>query len=93
MQCLLVYDIVDDGKRAKIAEVCLDYGLDRIQYSAFIGPLLPTHQDELMLKIKHVLGKRPGNIQLFPLCESDWDKRQVIAQKDGVSNDKMKDEG
>jgi CRISPR-associated protein Cas2 len=83
MQCLLVYDIVDDGKRAKIAEVCLDYGLDRIQYSAFIGPLLPTHQDELMLKIKRVLGKRPGNIQLFPLCESDWDKRQLIVQKDG----------
>lgn len=93
MQCLLVYDIVDDGKRAKIAEVCLDYGLDRIQYSAFVGPLLPTHQDELMLKIKRVLGKRPGNIQLFPLCESDWDKRQVIVQKDGASNEKMGDEG
>jgi len=83
MQCLLVYDIVDDGKRNKIADLCLDYGLDRIQYSAFAGPLLPTHQDELMLKIKRVLGKRPGNVQLFPVCESDWAKRQLIIQKDG----------
>ncbi|TAK36957.1 MAG: CRISPR-associated endonuclease Cas2 [Lysobacteraceae bacterium] len=81
MQCLLVYDIEDDGKRAKIADVCLDYGLDRIQYSAFLGPLLPNHQEELMLKIKQVLGKRPGNVQLFPLCEKDWEARQVIAQK------------
>ena len=83
MQCLLVYDIVDDGKRAKIADICLDYGLDRIQYSAFVGPLLPTHQDELMLRIKQVLGKRPGNVQLFPVCDEDWQKRRVIAQKEG----------
>jgi CRISPR-associated protein, Cas2 family len=27
---ILVYDIVDDRKRAKIADACLDYGLDRI---------------------------------------------------------------
>ncbi|MGH2523770.1 MAG: CRISPR-associated endonuclease Cas2 [Anaerolineales bacterium] len=83
MQCLLVYDIPDDGKRAKIADVCLDYGLDRIQYSAFLGPLLPTHQEELMLKLKKVLGKRPGNIQLFPLCRTDWEARRVLVQREG----------
>lgn len=80
MQCLLVYDIPDDAKRAKIADACLDYGLDRIQYSAFLGPLLPTHQEELMLKVKKILGKRAGNIQLFPLCQTDWEARQVIVQ-------------
>ncbi len=87
MQCILVYDIPDDGKRAKIADACLDYGLDRIQYSAFVGPLLPTHQEELMLKIKQVLGKRPGNVQLFPLCEEDWHKRQVLVQQDGQTSE------
>ncbi len=83
MQCLVVYDIPDDAKRAKIAEVCLDYGLDRIQYSAFLGPLLPTHQEELMLKLKKVLGKRLGNIQLFPLCEKDWEARRAIVRVGG----------
>jgi CRISPR-associated protein Cas2 len=78
MQCLVVYDIPDDGKRAKIADACLDYGLDRIQYSAFLGPLLPAHQDELMLKLKKILGRLPGNIQMFPLCQTDWESRQVI---------------
>ncbi|MBI4771567.1 MAG: CRISPR-associated endonuclease Cas2 [Chloroflexi bacterium] len=80
MQCLLVYDIPDDGKRQKIADACLDYGLDRIQYSAFLGPLLPTHREELMLKVKKILGRKAGNIQLFPLCEKDWEARVVIAQ-------------
>ena len=91
MQCILVYDIPDDGKRTKIAEACMDYGLDRIQYSAFVGPLLPTHQEELMLRIKQVLGKRPGNIQLFPLCEEDWHKRQVLVQQDGQLTQKTGD--
>ena len=81
MHCLLVYDIPDDGKRNKIADVCLDYGLDRIQYSAFLGKLHATHQAELMLKIKKVLGRRPGNIQLFPLCENDFEARTIIEQK------------
>lgn len=93
MQCLLVYDIVDDGKRAKIADVCLDYGLDRIQYSAFLGPLLPTHQEELMLKIKQVLGKRPGNVQLFPLCDSDWAKRRVLVQVAGQTAERTRPDG
>jgi CRISPR-associated protein Cas2 len=80
MRCLLVYDIPDDHKRTKIADACLDYGLDRIQYSAFAGQLKLTHQDELMLKIKKILGRKAGNVQLFTLCAEDWAKRKVIEQ-------------
>jgi CRISPR-associated protein Cas2 len=82
MQCVLVYDISDDGKRGKIADVCLDYGMDRIQYSAFVGDLAPTHQDELMLKVQSVLGKLPGKVQLVPICEKDWNARRTIEQKE-----------
>jgi CRISPR-associated protein Cas2 len=78
MHCLVVYDISDDGRRTKVADVCLDYGLDRIQYSAFLGDLAPTHQEELMLKLERVLGRKTGNIQLFPLCARDWQGRRVI---------------
>jgi CRISPR-associated protein Cas2 len=80
VRCILVYDISDDRKRGKIADACLDYGLDRIQFSAFTGSLLATHQEELFLKIKKILGKKSGNVQLFPLCAEDWAKRKVIEQ-------------
>lgn len=79
MQCLVVYDIPDDRTRTKVADVCLDYGLDRIQYSAFQGDLSVTHQEELMLKMQRVLGQKVGNVQLFPLCESDWRARKVVS--------------
>ncbi|MCX7840427.1 MAG: CRISPR-associated endonuclease Cas2 [Anaerolineae bacterium] len=87
MQCLVVYDIVDDNRRNKIADVCMDYGLDRIQYSAFAGDLAPTHQEELMLKIAAILGKRPGKVQLVPVCEKDWNARRVIEQAESASKE------
>ncbi len=60
MPVLVIYDIADDGTRAKVADCCLDYGLDRIQYSAFAGQLCRTYQEELLLRIKRRVGKRGG---------------------------------
>ncbi len=79
MRCFLVYDIPHDGKRGKIADACLDYGLDRIQFSAFMGVLRATQQDELMLKVKRILGKQPGKILLFGVNAADWDARKEIS--------------
>lgn len=71
MYCLLIYDISDDRKRAKIADACLDYGLDRTQYSAYCGDISRNYQEELFLKAKAILGDAPGSILLVPVCESD----------------------
>ena len=81
MRCLLIYDISHDGIRAKVADACLDYGLERIQYSAFLGELNWIHQKELLLQIKRRIGKHDANIQLFPLDEKSWTSRRVIEQK------------
>ena len=80
MKTILVYDIPHDGTRAKIADFCLDYGLDRIQYSAFQGDLNRTHQEELILKIGERLGRREGKVHLFTICEKDWEQRLEIVQ-------------
>ena len=82
MKCLLVYDISHDRTRTRIADFCLDYGLDRIQYSAFLGDLARTHQEELMLKIGDRLRDRSGKVQLFVICRTDWRQRMEIIQDD-----------
>jgi hypothetical protein len=41
----VVYDIVDDGVRGRVANACKDYGLERIQYSAFCGALDSTRRN------------------------------------------------
>ena len=81
MNCLLIYDISDDHKRAKVADVCLDYGLDRLQYSAFGGNISRNLQEELFLKVCGVLGKAAGNVQLIPICGKDWQARRVYIRE------------
>lgn len=71
MRYLLIYDITDDRARTRVADLCQDYGLERIQYSAFWGDLPRTLQEELLLKIRRVLQGKAGNVRLLPLCERD----------------------
>ncbi|MGF1472614.1 MAG: CRISPR-associated endonuclease Cas2 [Rubrobacteraceae bacterium] len=67
----LIYDIPDDRIRHKVSERCKDYGLVRIQYSAFAGDLDRNRREELMLRLKKTLGKKEGNIRLQPVCYRD----------------------
>jgi len=85
VKCLLIYDIPDDGLRTKVADVCLDYGLRRIQYSSFLGELSHNRQGEILLKLKRRIGKKEANVQLFPLCEKDLALRREIVVSPNVT--------
>jgi CRISPR-associated protein Cas2 len=78
-RCLVVYDIVDDRIRTRVSDSCLDYGLSRIQLSAFLGDIARTYQDELLQRIGRLLAGSPGHVVLFPLCESDFRGRREVA--------------
>lgn len=71
MQTYVVYDIVEDRVRKKIADTCLDYGLQRIQYSAFCGELSRDRRESLALKLARWLEKQEGRIEIVPLCDKD----------------------
>jgi len=82
MNCIVIYDIVEDKIRNKIADICLDFGLTRIQYSAFFGELTHNQKETLFKKAKRILGDKPGNIQIFPICERDLAlKLEYIVEK------------
>lgn len=68
---LVIYDISEDKVRNKIAEVCKDYGLNRIQWSAFFGMTDRNRREELMLKFAKVIGNNPGDIQMYVICDKD----------------------
>jgi len=80
MQCLVIYDIPHDGTRQKVADACLDYGLQRLQYSAFVGNLSRSHQRALFQEITKRVRRQAANVQLFPLDEQSWERRRVLAQ-------------
>jgi len=78
VKLLLVYDIPDDNLRSKVAGICLDYGLVRIQYSAFFGELSANYQEELLFKLRRRVSRVPCNIQLFPIGEREIRLRKII---------------
>lgn len=79
MNCILIYDIPSGAKgnriRKKIADACMDYGMNRIQFSAFAGDLLRTHQEELFAKVKRRMGQSAGKIFLVCIGEREWVQR------------------
>jgi CRISPR-associated protein Cas2 len=78
IRVLVVYDVSDDKARKKISDACLDYGLDRQQYSLFTGLLKPTHLRELAKVLRPLL--KDGYVILLPVASDDWDRRVEIGQ-------------
>jgi CRISPR-associated protein Cas2 len=75
----VIYDIVDDLVRVRVANVCKDYGLERIQYSAFSGSLDATRRSALATRLADTLGAAVGRILVLPVCEKDARaKRELV---------------
>ncbi|OGF68308.1 MAG: CRISPR-associated endonuclease Cas2 [Candidatus Fischerbacteria bacterium RBG_13_37_8] len=81
MNCIIIYDIVDDNLRNKIADACLDFGLQRVQYSAFFGELSHNQKETLFKRITRLIGDKEGNVQIYPICEKDLALKQVHIMK------------
>ena len=71
LRTLVIYDIVEDRIRTRIADTCLDFGLIRIQYSAFAGLLNRNKREELFLRLCDRLGTDYGKILVQPVCGKD----------------------
>jgi CRISPR-associated protein Cas2 len=77
---VLIYDIENDRIRSRAADVCLNYGLERIQFSAFFGKLNRNRRQELSLRLQRELGKQSGRIRIIPVCEHDLKDMWVLDQ-------------
>lgn len=86
---LVIYDIVEDRTRLKVSEMCLDFGLERIQYSAFAGRLNRNRREELCLKLQKLLAKESasGRIRVQPMCERDFRDGWEIEMVAGLPED------
>lgn len=75
---LVLYDIQNDRIRQKTADICMDYGLDRTQFSAFYGRISRPLQRELMQRLANLLGENTGTLLLVPVGDDDWNRRIEI---------------
>ncbi len=76
----VIYDIVVDKKRAKIAKLCKNKGLYRVQKSVFLGTLNRNQIDELSLQSKEIMDEDEDSVYIFPMCEEDFKKVKLLGQ-------------
>ncbi len=89
MKTLVIFDIPDDKIRNRIGEACKDYGLERIQYSAFLGDINHNRREELHQRLRRTLGRKKGNIQIYPFCDKDLRLRtEIINQSSKEESEK-----
>lgn len=68
---LVTYDIPEEFNpiRTRIIAVLKNYGLDRLQYSVFIGRLTPNQAETVRLHLDEVIGAIDADVRMFPICE------------------------
>ena len=76
----VIYDIVKNRTRNKVARACISAGLYRVQKSVFLGSLNNNQIDELALECEDLIKKEEDSLYIFPLCSDDFKKVKLLGQ-------------
>jgi CRISPR-associated protein Cas2 len=67
----VMYDIEIDKSRSKVAKLCKQTGLYRVQYSVFLGTIDANQKDTLQLQIKELINEETDSVYIFPMSKSE----------------------
>lgn len=76
----VIYDIVKNKTRSRVAIYCKGYGLYRVQKSVFLGTLNRNEIDELSLQCNDIIDKNEDSVYIFPMCDEDFKKVKLLGQ-------------
>jgi len=76
----IIYDISEDKIRLRVSKACKQYGLERVQKSAFLGRLEANRFDELSEKCRDLIDEKVDSVYLFPFCQEDFNRVKVLGQ-------------
>lgn len=67
----VMYDIEIDKSRTKVAKLCKQAGLYRVQFSVFLGTLDANQKDNLQLQIENLIDEETDSVYIFPMSKSE----------------------
>ncbi len=67
----VLYDIEDDKVRSKVARLCKQAGLYRVQFSVFLGTIENNQKDTLELQIEELIDVEKDSVYVFPMSQSE----------------------
>ncbi|MFU8767761.1 MAG: CRISPR-associated endonuclease Cas2 [Candidatus Methanoperedens sp.] len=76
----VVYDITENSIRRKIANLCLDKGLYRVQKSVFLGNLNSNERDSLAVECEDLIDLDVDSVYIFPMDNDSFRKVKLLGQ-------------
>ena len=76
----IMYDIVSNKTRNRVAKKCKKYGMIRVQKSIFLGRLDINRFDELTEICLDEIDEETDSVYLFPFCQEEFRRIQVLGQ-------------
>lgn len=76
----VMYDIVDNKSRTKVAKACKQAGLYRVQYSVFLGKLTTNEKDSLSLYIEALIDEKKDSVYIFPMSKNELQQTDLLGQ-------------
>lgn len=80
MICWVMYDIKNDKARTKIAKACEQSGLNRVQYSVFLGTLEKNEKDTLEIIVDELMDKKTDSVYIFPMSKDELKQTVLLGQ-------------
>lgn len=77
-----IYDISSNSKRSKVASKCKNYGMKRVQKSAFLGHLTRNKAEMLAIEIGDFVKDATDAVFIIPACVQCYNSRQTIGSFD-----------
>ena len=78
----VIYDISDDKIRNRVVSKCKNYGLDRVQKSAFIGNLTKNKAEMLAIDIKDFVKGHNDCVFVIPSCKECFGSKDITGSFD-----------
>lgn len=89
MICWVIYDICEDKPRSKVAKACQQAGLERVQYSVFLGTMNANEKDALQLELEELIDEDQDSVYIFPMSKDELQDTVLLGQafdKDHVTD-------
>lgn len=80
MICWVMYDIKVDRIRSKISKACERSGLNRVQYSVFLGTLEANEKDSLQIEIEDLMDIKTDSVYIFPMSKDELKATVLLGQ-------------
>jgi len=75
-----IYDISNNKRRKKTICFLEETGLERVQYSVFLGDINLKNKEKLFRNMKQILKKSEDSLYLFSLSETNFKNLEIIGK-------------